>query len=245
MRKIVLILCVAIGFCGCNLSGGKPIASDISNPQGGNLSSPGPVQSEGSEKSSISSSENLLPPQISAPINSSKTEFTSAESSSEEQAPPSESTDIQSTESVRPEPPHIVSENVCTMSIECTTVFNNLNALEKGKEEILPPDGVIFAAASVEFSEGESVFDLLKRVCKNNKIHMESSWTPMYNSAYIEGINNLYEFDCGSGSGWMYRVNGVYPNYGCSRYKLKRGDFVEWRYTCDLGKDIGGDVLGG
>lgn len=43
----------------------------------------------------------------------------------------------------------------------------------------------------------------------------------MYNSAYIEGINNLYEFDCGSLSGWMYKVNEWFPNYGCSRYVLK------------------------
>lgn len=33
------------------------------------------------------------------------------------------------------------------------------------------------------------------------KIHMESSFTPVYNSAYIEGIHNLYEFDVGKLSG--------------------------------------------
>ena len=32
---------------------------------------------------------------------------------------------------------------------------------------------------------------------------------------------------------------GWYPNYGCSRYQLKQGDVVEWRYTCDLGEDVG------
>lgn len=44
-------------------------------------------------------------------------------------------------------------------------------------------------------------FDVLQRVCKANKIHMESSFTPVYNSAYIEGIHNLYEFDVGKLSG--------------------------------------------
>ena len=57
---------------------------------------------------------------------------------------------------------------------------------------------------------------------------MEFEDTPMYNSAYIEGINNLYEFDCGELSGWMYKVNGWFPNYGCSRYQLKEGDTIEW-----------------
>lgn len=73
---------------------------------------------------------------------------------------------------------------------------------------------------------------------------MESSYTPVFNSAYIEGINNLYEFDCGEGSGWVYSVNGVYPNYGCSNYKVKPGDSIEWHYTCNYGKDVGAEVTG-
>ena len=134
----------------------------------------------------------------------------------------------------------------CTLSIECSSILNHLSDLEPEKLDILPKNGIIFAAQTVTFYEGESVYDVLKRVCRENRIHMEASWTPMYNSAYVEGIGNLYEFDCGSGSGWMYRVDGWYPNYGCSRYQLKQGEVVEWRYTCDLGKDIGGaSAVGG
>ncbi|MCI8472700.1 MAG: DUF4430 domain-containing protein [Clostridiales bacterium] len=128
----------------------------------------------------------------------------------------------------------------CTFSIECSSILNNLSDLVPEKLDVLPKNGVIFPAQTVTFYEGESVFDVLQRICRKNNIHMEASWTPIYNSAYVEGIHNLYEFDCGSGSGWMYRVNGWYPNYGCSRYQLSQGDTVEWRYTCDLGADIGG-----
>lgn len=128
----------------------------------------------------------------------------------------------------------------CTFSIECSSILNNLDQLNTEKIEMVPSNGVILAKTTVEFSEGESVFDVLQRVCKGYGIHLEAEWTPLYNSAYIEGIHNLYEFDCGDLSGWMYRVNGWYPNYGCSRYQLSAGDVVEWRYTCDLGRDIGG-----
>ena len=128
----------------------------------------------------------------------------------------------------------------CTFSIECSTILNNLDQLDPDKLEMVPSGGTILATTTVAFSEGESVFDVLQRLCRDKGIHMESSWTPIYNSAYIEGIHNLYEFDCGSLSGWMYRVNGWYPNYGCSRYQLQDGDRVEWRYTCDLGHDVGG-----
>ena len=127
----------------------------------------------------------------------------------------------------------------CTFSIECSTILNNLSDLDPDKRHLVPSDGVILPPTKVTFYEGESVYDVLQRVCKENNIHMESSWTPVYNSAYIEGINNLYEFDCGELSGWMYRVNGWYPNYGCSRYQLADGEKVEWRYTCDLGNDVG------
>ena len=132
----------------------------------------------------------------------------------------------------------------CTFSIECSTILNNLKDLDPDKRELVPSNGVILAPTKVTFYDGESVFDVLQRVCKEKGIHLESSWTPIYNSAYIEGIHNLYEFDCGELSGWTYCVDGWYPNYGCSRYQLKDGEKVEWRYTCDLGKDVGCDWMG-
>lgn len=128
----------------------------------------------------------------------------------------------------------------CTLSVRCDMILNNMDLLSKDKWDLVPKDGVIFAAATVTFYEGESVFNVLQREMKKAKIQMEFKNTPMYNSAYIEGINNLYEFDAGDLSGWMYKVNGWFPNYGCSRYQLHQGDLVEWVYTCNLGKDVGG-----
>lgn len=142
---------------------------------------------------------------------------------------------------VEPEDTEIDKEiqYTCYFSIECSTIFNNLSDLDPDKLGELPSNGIILKKQKVVFYDGESVFDVLKRVCRENGIQMEASFTPMYNSAYVEGINNLYEFDCGNLSGWMYRVDGWYPNYGCSRYRLCDGETVEWRYTCDLGKDVG------
>ncbi len=133
------------------------------------------------------------------------------------------------------------TEHTCTLSVRCDTILKNISWLKEEKRELVPQDGVIYQEKKVTFYEGESVFNLLVREMKRNKIHMEFVNTPVYNSAYIEGIANLYEFDCGELSGWMYSVNGWFPNYGCSRYQLKEGDKVEWVYTCDLGKDVGGN----
>ena len=128
----------------------------------------------------------------------------------------------------------------CTLSVTCTTILNNWERLNPEKVDIVPKDGIIYPEQAVTFYEGESVFYVLLREMKKERIHLEFSNAAIYSSAYIEGISNIYEFDCGELSGWMYKVNGQFPNYGCSKYILKEGDNVEWIYTCDLGKDIGG-----
>lgn len=134
----------------------------------------------------------------------------------------------------------------CTISVRCDTVLNNISKLDKDKVDIMPKNGIILPETTVELNENESVFDVLKRVLREKKIHMEFSKTPGTGSAYIEGIANLYELDCGELSGWMFKVNGEFPKLACSEITLKDGDKVEFIYTCDLGADIGGsDASGG
>ena len=130
----------------------------------------------------------------------------------------------------------------CTISIGCSTIFDNLELLRPEKKDYVPDDGVILGTVTATFEEGDTVFEVLKSVCRDYGIQLEYSWTPMYGSYYIEGIHNLYEFDCGDGSGWMYSVNGWFPNYGCSSYELKQGDVIKWLYTCDLGADVGSEM---
>lgn len=121
----------------------------------------------------------------------------------------------------------------CTISISCADVIENIDICEPETAAVIPKDGWILRPVTVTFTEGESVFDVLQRVCRENNIHMEFNTAAGYNSAYIEGIGNLYEFDAGELSGWLYSVNGWFPNYGCSRYQLKSGDTVCWVYSVD------------
>ena len=131
----------------------------------------------------------------------------------------------------------------CTIEIRCDTILDNMENLTAGKESYVPANGCILSTSTVEFEKGETVYDVLSRVCSYAGIQMEASWTPLYNSYYVEGINNLYEFDCGNQSGWVYKVNGWFPNYGCSAYYLEDGDTLVWTYTCNgLGADVGGGM---
>ena len=120
------------------------------------------------------------------------------------------------------------NELTCTLSVMCDEAVGKC----KEKNAIIPSDGIIYLGKAVSFINGESVFDVLLREMTENKIHLEFKKTPIYNSMYIEGIGNLYEFDCGETSGWKYKVNGEFPNVGCSSYILKAGDSIEWVYVC-------------
>lgn len=58
-------------------------------------------------------------------------------------------------------------------------------------------------------------------------------WTNSYHT------DSLGEFDFTQGSGWMYSVNDVYPNYSLSECYLQDGDVVRLRFTLAYGKDVG------
>lgn len=130
-------------------------------------------------------------------------------------------------------------KRICTLEIRCDVLLEHLEELTEGKAALVPENGQILAQTEVEFQPGDSVFDVFRKVLRERKIHFEYVDAVAYDSVYIEGIGNLYEFDCGPQSGWMYSVNGIYPGLGCSAYTLADGDVIVFQYTCDLGGDLG------
>lgn len=173
-------------------------------------------------------------------------------SSSNKKAPVSEDTKVDNSKdftasnggnsAYRPEEEEKIS---VTISIRCDTVAKDLSKLtNQSVKPYIPSNGVILGTTTYKCTTETTVFDVLNTVCRNKGIQLEFSYTPMYESYYIEGINYLYEFDAGSTSGWMYKVNGWFPNYGCSSYYLSDGDVIEWVYTCDLGADVGDVYMG-
>lgn len=157
---------------------------------------------------------------------------------------PPKATEAPTAEKATPQPTTFPESDIredltCTISITCNTALSNMSFLTEGKQDIIPKDGVILSEKTAVFFEGESVFNVLARETRQNNIHLEFVNVPFYNSAYIEGIANLYEFDCGELSGWMYKVNGDFPRFGCSQYTVKKDDKIEWVYTCNSGVDVG------
>lgn len=124
----------------------------------------------------------------------------------------------------------------CSVSIDCKTILDNRDILDLELRDKVPKDGVILKKIEVDLHKGDTAYDILYKVTKKNNISMESSGTA--NDKYIEGIDNFYEKNCGGESGWKYSVNGKFPSKSSSICKLKNGDNVKWRYTCNLGKDL-------
>lgn len=134
------------------------------------------------------------------------------------------------------------SETV-TLSVRCDTIMDNYDDLDESLKQsgAVPNDGVILPETEYVLRKGDTVFDVLNRALQYNRIHFDYSGSvdSAMQSIYIEGIANIYEYDCGDLSGWMYCVNGEYVQSACSDVLLSDGDVIEWNYTCDLGRDVG------
>ncbi len=93
-------------------------------------------------------------------------------------------------------------------------------------EQVLPQ-------TEVGIFEGNTVLDVLQYVAKENDIQLEVAG--LGKTAYVKGIDNLYEFDYGAASGWMYTINGTdnKPMVSCGAYELKNSDQIEWIYVTE------------
>ena len=115
-----------------------------------------------------------------------------------------------------------------TLTIRCDKVA--------GMADHIPADGVILAETALPIAAGDTVYTILTDAARLRGFHMEASGAQ--GMMYIHGIGNIYEFDFGDLSGWLYSVNGETFSVGCDQYVLQPGDRMEFRYTLELGKDF-------
>ncbi len=118
-----------------------------------------------------------------------------------------------------------------TIAIDCKTILQNRDKAEAGliDNKLIPSDGIILKESIVDIFEKDNVLTVLKRICKQNKIHIDAD------SSYVKAINHIYEMSVGESSGWLYFVDGLQPNVGANQYKLKGGEKIVFAYTCVVG----------
>jgi len=103
------------------------------------------------------------------------------------------------------------------------SITANANKTDGGK--------VSFSASgkySMEDMEGASAYDVLAALCS------DKGWSVEGSSSYVSAINGLAEFDCGATSGWMYSINGKYPNVSAGEYTVKKNDKIVWKYVTSM-----------
>ena len=105
-----------------------------------------------------------------------------------------------------------------------------------GQAGHIPESGVLLKETTLPIADGDTVYTVLTDAARMYALHMEASGAN--GLMYIHGIGNIYEFDFGELSGWVYTVNGEKASVGADQYALKDGDRVVFRYTLELGKDI-------
>lgn len=195
-----------------------------------------PVKSVSEKSKTSNSTKNSSTTLASSKGNGDTTDNKNTNTSTPKPTSPNKNTSKPSTPSKEDSPQYV------TLEIRVDTILKNYDKLDPAlkSEKFVPSNGVILKKTQFPLKEGESVFDILVKATRKSRIHMEYQGADknQYGSVYIQGINNIYEFSCGDLSGWMYNVNGSYPNIGASVKKVKNGDHIQWNYTCDLGRDL-------
>ena len=97
---------------------------------------------------------------------------------------------------------------------------------------------IIVPEIEIPISDDDTAFSVLNEILTEQKIHFDYAGVSG-NSVYVKAIDNIYEYDYGDLSGWMYSVNDNFPTISSSEYILHDGDIVKWVYTRDLGRDVG------
>lgn len=153
---------------------------------------------------------------------------------------------LQDTVSTEVEP-----ETIVVIDAEPETVHDESSATEIPEASDMPEvpevyrvslsvigvDGAVLLETVVIESEAVSVFELLKTYCEMSGVHLDYQGSS--DMVYIKGIQQLYEFDYGPLSGWMYAVDGVFPTKSIGGYQIDNDVEVILYYTKDSGKDIG------
>ncbi|SES66214.1 protein of unknown function [Oceanobacillus limi] len=95
--------------------------------------------------------------------------------------------------------------------------------------------GVVLPPTTVLYQDGDTALDATRRITKEKGIQISVRGSGA--TAYVEGIDNLYEFDEGPLSGWLIRVDGILIDRSAGVYPIEPNQTIEWTYTTNYLED--------
>lgn len=123
-----------------------------------------------------------------------------------------------------------------TFSVRCDAALEKSDEMSEELRGRIPEDGAVIPQRELGLPEGATAFDALITAAREEKIRVDYNGSTY--GVYVSAIGFLREFDLGEMSGWMYRVNGEFPDCSAGAFALSDGDVVEFVYTCDMGRDV-------
>lgn len=242
-RKIIIIISVLICLCAALIT-----AQHFANTNTENTTAPTTL-SETPQTDAPSENATTEPPSTeNSQSNTDKTESTSQTTKAATTAKPNTTTTVKPNTTTKPDTetttkpstttttkpnatttakPTAPTESTSKAEKQTITVTISINC-EKALDKVdgLPANGYFLAPCKFTVKKGTTVFDVLEAAAKENEITLKYQ-----SKSYIQAINGLAEKDCGGGSGWTYKVNGVKPNKSAAKYELAEGDIIEWYYV--------------
>ncbi|WP_053598573.1 DUF4430 domain-containing protein [Bacillus sp. FJAT-18017] len=199
-----------------------------------------PVSNSNAEEKSISKETTTSPEKSAKPSNgTSDSSSDSGNKASTESQPKTKATTetasaskgtgtASSKESSQPASKPAPKQTAPTKTKPVTVPVETATISIKGPDDV----GMIMGAKKVEIKEGDRIIDILLRTAKEEDIFVDYSGSGA--TAYVAGIDNVYEFDYGQRSGWICKKNGVTLEKGAGSTKVSNGDRIEWIYTEDF-----------
>lgn len=123
-----------------------------------------------------------------------------------------------------------------------TVIVKGSTAVQKQQKayiSVVDPKGKTYLKKTeIEIEPGDTAYTVLKKTNLFLDVDEHSEY-----GVYVRAIEGWGEFSDGNKSGWMYRVthNGKtsFPGRSAALEPIEDGDYVEWLFTRDLGKDLG------
>ncbi len=112
--------------------------------------------------------------------------------------------------------------------------------------------GTIYAQSAIDIYSGDTVATVTKRFVEDVKGATANIVDTAWGTKYLASIANVTtdsgkkiasfgEFDAGSWSGWMYKVNNRFSDDAIDTIAVESDDVIEWVFSCQAGPDVGKD----
>jgi cytoskeletal protein RodZ len=182
-----------------------------------------PPEDETTDEASVAAEEQT-PPEEQTPVETAPAKETASKPAAEPKKAATKSSDTSkpaSKPTKDPKPKPAADDKITvTLSVDCKLLYDE----DPDLANLFSDKGVMVEGKAVEVESGATVLDVLKA--------SGISYTHA-GGTYISGISGLSEFDAGSTSGWCYSVNGAFPGLGVTKFTVKDGDKIAFRYAID------------